>query len=438
VLRHSEVRQFFSNRYFLFGLALQKGTPILLLPLFVAVFGAAAYSDYVLFYAIVQVLALISSLGLAHAVIPFWYEQGDKGGYLGALAGLLLGLSVVVGVPLAILISLVVPGATAAGAWWSVVISVVFAVIYNLNTVGLNVIRVEQRQRVFFGVTLVSSLLMAATVVVLRLVPGAGLRSLIVVNAAILALQTVGYFLSCPAGRHIHFRQVDWKSFGRKLLTFSLPLTVYIAFALAAQVGDKWIVNARFPQPIFVQYVLDFQFAFTVSLVSVVVGMYNTQRVCQLIHEGEQRLLRSNTLGNYGLSAIGSIAAAVAAFAYASVTHIHLSRGFWALVAAFTVNNLYGVNSNLLTSQKRSRTLAVISGTATTLFMGVLLLAGAWRKAWIVYAAYPLYYVSMFAASTIAVSGTLRRRGPGAELDAHGDVALGRDTSQVGLHHHGD
>ena len=57
---------------------------------------------------------------------------------------------------------------------------------------------------------------------------------------------------------------------------------------------------------------------------------------------------------------------------------------------------------------------------------------------WIVYAAYPLYYVAMFVASTIAISATLRLRVQAADLDADGDVALGRDTSQVRLHHHGD
>jgi O-antigen/teichoic acid export membrane protein len=410
VLRHSEVRQFFSNRYFLFGLALQKGAAIFLLPLFVSVFGATAYADYVLFYTIVQVVALLGSFGLAHAVIPFWYEHVDKGGYLGALVGLMLALSVLVGVPSGILISVVIPGAAAAGMLWSVVSAVVFSVTYNLNAVGMNVVRAEQRQRSFFLVTLVSSLLLAGTVWLLRFLPGAGLRSLIAVNAAVLGLQTLGLFLSSPSGRQIHVSGVEWVPFGRKMLTFSLPLTLYIGFGLAAQVADKWIVNARFPQEVFVQYVLDFQFAFSVSLVSVVVGMYNTQRVCQLIHEGEERLLRSNTLGNYGLSAVGSIAAAGGAFVYAWATHIHLSPGFWVLVTAYSVNNLYGVNSNLLTAQKNSHTLAVLSGTATTLFVCLLLTAGALGKVWVVYAAYPVYYICMFAASTVAISSTLRKR----------------------------
>ena len=66
-----EARELLANRYFLLGLALHKGTPILVLPFTTAAVGVKAYSEYVLVFSTVHVAAVIGSFSLAQTLIPF-------------------------------------------------------------------------------------------------------------------------------------------------------------------------------------------------------------------------------------------------------------------------------------------------------------------------------------------------------------------------------
>jgi hypothetical protein len=96
---HEEALELLENRYFLLGLALQKGTPILILPLTVAAVGVKVYADYVLLFSLVQVVAVLGSLCVAQALIPFWYGYSEKGNLVSTLSVTMLGLQALFSIP---------------------------------------------------------------------------------------------------------------------------------------------------------------------------------------------------------------------------------------------------------------------------------------------------------------------------------------------------
>src|SRR2546421_4451313 len=101
-----EVLDFLENRYFLLGLALQKGTPVLILPLTIAAVGAQVYADYVLLFSLVQVIAIGSSLSLAQALIPFWYGNPEKGKLVGTLAFVMAVVQTLLLIPIGLVLYL--------------------------------------------------------------------------------------------------------------------------------------------------------------------------------------------------------------------------------------------------------------------------------------------------------------------------------------------
>lgn len=410
-----EARDFLENRYFLVGLAIQKGTPILILPLTIAAIGVKAYADYVLVFSVVQVLGVLGSLGVAQALIPFWFTYPEKNEFVTSLSLLTLGLQALLSIPFAVALALVI----ASRMQFSLVyvpLILIFAVVYNLNSMGLNLVRAQLKQMAFFWSTLFTSAALTAAILMLARSPGTKLVTYIVLNILVLGLQTWFYFYFSRLSLCTLFPRERLLPFAREILRFSVPLTAYTLITLAALVADKWIVKAFFTAPVFAQYVLDFQFAFGVTLVSVVIGMYNAQKQCELVEKRAVAALRSNLLGNYGLSLLGSIGAALAAFAYAHIGRIHLSNGYWILVLSFALNNCYGVNSSLLTAQKRSGTIAVIGGIATCSFLVALLLSGLGNAVGLVYIAWAGYEFLLLLLSTMCIMAVLRLKAAPAKV----------------------
>jgi O-antigen/teichoic acid export membrane protein len=406
-LGFDEARDFLENRYFLLGLAIQKGTPILILPLTIAAIGVKAYADYVLVFSVVQVLGVLGSLGVAQALIPFWFNYPEKGQFVSSLSLLTLCLQALMSIPFAVALAIVIASRMKFTLVF-VPLILIFAIIYNLNAMGLNLVRAQLKQVAFFWSTLFTSAVLTASILIMARAPGTKLVVYIVLNVLVLGLQTWFYFYFSRLSLRTLFPRERFLLFSREILRFSLPLTAYTMIALAALVADKWIVKGFFTAPVFAQYVLDFQFAFGVTLVSVVIGMYNAQKQCELVQKQAVVALRSNLLGNYGLSLLGSVGAALAAFAYAHVGRIHLSNGYWILVLSFALNNCYGVNSNLLAAQKRSGTIAVIGAISTCAFLVTLFLCGLWNAIGPIYIAWSGYEFLLLLLSTISIMAVLR------------------------------
>jgi O-antigen/teichoic acid export membrane protein len=406
-LGHGEAREFFENRYFLLGLAIQKGTPILILPLTIAAVGVKVYADYVLVFSLVQVVAILGGLCVAQALIPFWYGYSEKGDFVGTLSVLALALQALLSIPFGIALYLGFAGRMRLSpAFVSIIL--IFAAVYNLNSLGLNLVRVQLKQVTFFWSTLFTAALLTGSIVLLAHTPGPKLLLFASINILVLGLQTGFYFYFSRIQLRNIFRGERLRICIKEILTFSIPLTVYTLIALAALVADKWIVMGFFSPSIFAQYVLDFQFAFGVTLVSVVIGMYNSQKQCELVQKGASAGLRRNVFGNYALSIAGSLGAALAGFVYAHIGRIHLSSGYWILVLGFILNNCYVVNSSLLTAQKRSLTIAVIGGVSTFAFIVTLILCGLKNAIGPVYFAWVGYELLLLLLSSVSIIAVLR------------------------------
>jgi O-antigen/teichoic acid export membrane protein len=406
-LGREEARELFDNRYFLLGFALQKGTPILILPIVITIVGTRVYADYVLVFSLVQVAAILGGVCVAQTLIPFWYSHSEKGQLVSTLSVVMLALQLLLSIPLGIALWI----GLSSGAQVSptlVPIILIFAVVYNLNAVGLSLVRVQLKQIAFFWSTLFTAGLLTGFIILLRHVQGPKLLQYTCLNTFVLFIQALFYF-SCSGIRlEGVFRSKHLKEFTREILGFSVPLTAYTLIALAAMVADKWIVRFFFSRATFAQYVLDFQFAFGVTLVSVAIGMYNTQKQCELVYKGAIASLRRNVYGNYILSMAGSLCAAAAGFGYAHFGGIHLSKGYWLLVLGFTLNNCYGVNSSLLTVQKRSRTIALICGVSTLAFLASLIVCGLRNAIGSVYGAWVGYEFLLLLLSSASIIAVLR------------------------------
>jgi O-antigen/teichoic acid export membrane protein len=172
--------------------------------------------------------------------------------------------------------------------------------------------------------------------------------------------------------------------------------------------------------------VLDIQFSFSLSFLSIVIGMYNNQKLCELVHLRDRPGLRINLLGNYGLTFVGSIAMAAALYLYARMGGIHLTYGFWVLAVGFTLGNCYNVNSGLLSAQKRSRRLALIGAISTVVFAVILSVLFAWKSLVVVYLAYLAYHSTLLALSWESVWSNLRGEPPTQLTALENDVANAR------------
>ncbi len=407
-LRNSQLADFIRHRYFMLGLCLQKGMPFLVIPITIKVIGAAAYSQYILLFTLVQVIGVIGSVCLAQSVMPFWYGSNRKESLVGSLL-LVMGIAEsLLSVPIAIILCLEWQRTHLdAGRAVGVALILIYAVCYNLNALALNLLRLRLKQLPFLLSTAITSAVLITLIYSLRYFPGPKLVLFTLANLVALALQSALYFWCAGLEPLNLFPAAQFKTFAADVMRYSWPLTVYTLVALSALTIDKWIARGAFSSGVFSQYVLDFQFSFALSFLSVVIGMYNSQKLCELVHFNKGVELRQNLIDNYLLLLFGSLGTAVAAFCYARFGGISLSRGFWILSAAFTLANCYGINSSLLSAQKRTRRLAVIGIASTAIFVGMLLLLFVWKAITVLYTAYLIYYLAMFLLSSFYVWGAL-------------------------------
>ena len=418
LFRKLQVGDFIRHRYFVIGLGLQKGMPLLIIPASISIIGAGAYAQYVLIYTLVQLLGVFGSLSLAQAIFPFWYEHESKESLVGSLLLTMflveLALFSIIGVALYLLWPYTHLNLSPAQG---LLLILPYAVVYNLNALVLNILRLRLRQLEFLVSTAVTSVALVGFILSLRYVHGSRLFWFTAVNSVALLIQTALYMVNAAVWPRKLLPARQLRTFSHAVLRYSWPLTLYTLGVLLVSSVDKWIVRGVFPAPIFERYVLDIQFSFSLSFLSVVIGMYNNQQLCELVHLRDRAGLRMNLLGNYGLTLAGSIAMAAALYLYARLGGIHLTYGFWVLAVGFTLGNCYNVNSGLLSAQKRSRRLALIGAFSMVVFAVVLSVLFMWKSLVVVYVAYLAYYSTLLGLSLERVWAGLRKDPP-AELTA--------------------
>lgn len=401
LLRNAQLTDFLRNRYFMLGLCLQKGMPMLMIPVTVSVIGSVGYSQYVLLYTLVQTIGVVGSLCLPQSLLPFWYGSKSKESLLGSLLLLLVLCELAFYLPIGVALYLLWGQAHLdASRGGGIVLILIYSVFYNLNSLALNVLRIRLKQFAFFTTTIITSAALVALIVALRYVPGPKLVLYTLVCILVLAVQTGLYSRHTGLWPLKLLPREEFKVFAVDVLRYSWPLTIYTLVTLLAFTVDKWIVRSVFPQSVFSQYVLDFQFAFALSFLSVAIGMYNSQKLCELVHLDNKVELRSNLIGNYLLSIIGSAAMSIAAFTYARLGGIRLSHGFWILALGLTLGNCYNVNSNLLSAQRRSRRLAFITTSSSSLFLAILSFLFVWKSTSVLYMSYLVLNLVMLILSS--------------------------------------
>ncbi len=388
----------FRNRFYVAGLAVQKGTPVIAVPLLVGIFGLTNYAEYVLFYTIVQSYANVVSLGVPQAVVPLWFKQADQAEFTASVVGLVLLLWLiwlVPGVPLLLLLTHRQPGA-ALDAWSFVLSVVLFAAAWNLNTLAVAMTRVKGRQRVYFAAALAGALVLVVLALAAR---SLGLATL----QALVALQGLAVLTSATVMIGTDARQwasASWRGalrHGRALLGQGAPICAYAFISLYSMSVDKWLVRIWFPTDVFNAYVLDSQFAFAILVVPAAIALQVGPRFAELIAQGDRAGLQRLERRAARLTVGASLLLAFAILAYATLTGLKLTWGFGILVAAYLFEGQFMLASNRLVSEMRSGSLVWVGCIgALLLTAGLLAACLSGHAAW-VYFACLAYYAAMFA-----------------------------------------
>lgn len=412
------------NRYFVAGLAAQKGLPIVVLPLLIASFGPAAFADYVLVYTVVQVFANLSSLGVPQAVVPLWFRQADTVGLVGVCLALLCALGLVAAVPL-VAVALLWPGAVSAAfplapthavAW-----VVGFAAVYNLNQLAVAVARASERQRHFFASAFVGSAVLVLGAAMAPMAGRAGLDvltgldGLLLLQVASLTVNTV-LLLGTGWGDSLRRGLAQWRALAPTVLRLTIPLVGYTLVVLYVMSVDKWAVRASFAHPVFTTYVLDYQFAFAIMFVPTAIALFFGPRVAALVAASDVAGLELEERRARRLTLFGSAAVALVMALYARLTAVPLSWGYWVLVAGFLCEGQYAICASRLTAQLQSMRLLGIALVGAVVYSMALGLAAWMQNMTVAYLAHPAFLAINL---TLAVTAKRVVVSAAAESDPH-------------------
>jgi O-antigen/teichoic acid export membrane protein len=153
----------YRNRFYALGLAMQKGLPVLLIPIILLIFGRAVFSEYALFYGLVQVCGVIVAFGLPQSLVPLWYRQPDSDRFLFTVLVAMTGGWALLLLPGGLLtLVLAAPQFGQIDALSLVSWLAAFTLIFNLNVVATGVARARGRQRRFFWSVTAGALMLLA------------------------------------------------------------------------------------------------------------------------------------------------------------------------------------------------------------------------------------------------------------------------------------
>lgn len=387
----SRYQQFWRIRFYVLGLALQKGLPILVAPLVVAAFGRDVFGEYVLVYTVIQIYGNVSALSVPQTVVPIWFRQADPAKFVALCYAMVLGLSAAFGaVAGAILLfapphlALSLPIMEACG--WIMC----FALFYNLNQLAVGIARSEDRQRHFFWATVVGGVVLVAGILAAHRLGFPGLRGLIIAQLLSVAVST----LVLLGPRIFAVGKIDFATLREQappILRFSLPLAGYSLLVLLSMSIDKWMASAWFPRDVFNAYVLEYQFAFAMMFIPTAISLYSGSRVSALVAAGDREGLKIEENRAKGLALLGSSGVAVAMYCYAWATGLPMGPGYWVLALGFIFEGQYVIRSNRLMAEMRSTRLLMITLGSVLLYALLLLAAGLGNSVMLLYASPPLY-----------------------------------------------
>jgi O-antigen/teichoic acid export membrane protein len=359
--------------YYGLGMAVQKGTPFLILPLLLYFYGDHTYASYVLFYTTVQIFGVLCSLAIPSSTVVFWYQRDDKRQFLVTyfllLSGAFLAAGTLCAVPLYYIYKSSLKSAPPVEI---VLLGLAFIGLYNFNQYFVSLYRAMYSSKQFFIAQIIGAVVLLGMVI--PRYPSAALSHLIL--AFILSLLVQNLYLLygvLPLLARGRWRDFD-PSLARNVLSFSMPLVIYNSITLLIYWIDKFMVSMYFDPVSFSKFVVTFQFAFAQAMISQLFALYNFPRICELVTEGNYSALRTVIRTYNLLMLVLGISYAVAilfAHAYFHIFRISVS-GFLILSLAFLLSNLSTTYLNILYAHARTPRIVLMQAVACGLMLIVL------------------------------------------------------------------
>ena len=396
--------------YYGLGMAVQKGTPFLILPVLLYYYGDHTYASYVLFYSTVQIFAVLCSLAIPSSTVVFWYRRDNKRQFLITyfllLSGAFLAAGAVCIVPMYYIYKSSLKSTQPVEM---ILLGLAFVGLYILNQYFVSLYRAMYSSKQFFIAQIIGAAVLLAVAIPQH--PLAALSRLILAFLLSLLIQDL-YLLYgvVPLLKHGTWRDFDL-TLASSVLQFSLPLIIYNSIVLLIFWIDKYMVNLYFDPASFSKFVVTFQFAFAQAVISQLFALYNFPRICELVAKGNYPALRM-AIRTYNLLmlmlGIAYSAVILIAHAYFHVFHISVS-GFIILSLAFLLSNLSTTYLNVLYAHTKTTKIVVMQAVAC-LFMLIVLTAGClWHQIVLCYTSHVVAagcVLFLFGYAVNRVSGT--------------------------------
>jgi len=396
--------------YYGLGMAVQKGTPFLILPVLLYFYGDHTYASYVLFYTTVQIFGVLCSLAIPSSTVVFWYRRDDKRQFLVTYFLLLSGAFLAAGAFCAVPMYYIYKSSLKSAQPLEIVLlGLAFVALYNFNQYFISLYRAMYSSKQFFIAQIIGAAVLLGVAVPLH--PLAPLSRLILAFLLSLLIQDL-YLLY---GVLPLLKRSTWRDFDLTLvssvLQFSLPLIIYNSLALLIYWIDKYMVALYFDPSSFSKFVVTFQFAFAQTMISQLFALYNFPRICQLVAEGNYSTLRTVVRSYNLLMVVLGIAYSTAILithAYFHVFRISIS-GFIILSLALLLTNLSTTYLNVLYAHTKTTKIVVMQAVACS-FMLIVLTAGClWHQIVLCYASHVFAagcVLFLFGHAVNGISGT--------------------------------
>jgi O-antigen/teichoic acid export membrane protein len=386
--------QLWGMRYYVIGLALQKGLPAAILPLLVAVFGRDVFATYVLFYATVQIYGTLTGLGLPLAIVPLWHASKSRTRFVAQCCKLVVVAAGAVGATL-LLASMFWPGPIIGnlGAPETIGWLTVFALLYNLNLISLGVARSEGRDLTFLLSSVLGAVILLGGLALAWVNGWTGTRTLFCLQIASVAGTALALF-----GRHVRAYAVGWGETPNLLegaVAQTRPLVANALLLLLAMSLDKWTAKAFFATDVFQAYVIDYQSAFTVMFVPTAVAINIGPKLSAAYSAGDFDRMDHDVRIARLLTFSGSLTIAVLMYSYSAIAGLHLTTGYWVLASAFLIEGQYAISSNRVMAERRFVRLFTSTAIGVAIFSSILIAAGLMASSELLYLGVPAYEIAM-------------------------------------------
>jgi hypothetical protein len=396
--------------YYGLGMAVQKGTPFLILPLLLYFYGDHTYASYVLFYTTVQIFGVLCSLAIPSSTVVFWYRRDDKRQFLVTYFLLLSGAFLAAGTLCTFPMYYIYKSSLkSAQPVEMVLLGLAFVGLYNFNQYFVSLYRAMYSSKQFFIAQIIGAAVLLGMVIPRH--PSATLSRLILAFLLSLLIQDL-YLLYgvLPLLKRGRWRDFDL-TLARSVLQFSLPLIIYNSIALLIYWIDKYMVDLYFDPASFSKFVVTFQFAFAQAMISQLFALYNFPRICQLVAEGNYSTLRTVIRSYNLLMVVLGIAYATAVLvvhAYFHVFRISVS-GFIILSVTFLLTNLSATYLNVLYAHAKTAKIVVMQAVAAFVMLMTLTAGCFWRQITLCYGSQLLASICtlfLFGYAVNRISGT--------------------------------